>query len=79
MTPDIVIRALHRALYLALVPKRDGTRHHRACREAQVNSRWYGCSDACHFANGALLLAEDWEDEHAVEAPRQAAMFSEGS
>ena len=66
-----LIRALHRALFLALVPKRDGSRHDRNCREARVNSVRYPCSDVCAFATGALLLAQDWESEHADEAPRQ--------
>ena len=60
-----LIRALHKALYLALVPKRDGSRHHRSCLNRTVNASPTACSDACLYVNGACLLAEDWEQEQA--------------
>ncbi len=58
-----VIQALHKALYGALVPKRDGTRHHRSCLNRTVNASPTECSEACWYAVGALLLAEDFADE----------------
>jgi hypothetical protein len=61
----VVIRALHKALYLALVPKRDGSRHHRSCLNRTVNASPTPCSPSCDYAVGALLLAEDWESEQA--------------
>ncbi len=66
-----LIHALHRALYLALVPKRDGTRHHRSCLNRTVNASPTPCSPSCDYAVGALLLAEDWCDEQVDEQPRQ--------
>lgn len=73
----LLIRALHRALYTALVPKRDGSRHHRACLNRTVNASPTACSDACEYAVGALLLAEDWEDRQL--RPVQAPLFGEAS
>lgn len=58
----VVIAALHRALYAALVPKRDGSRHHRSCLNRTVNASPTPCSEACRYAVGACLLAEDWSD-----------------
>jgi hypothetical protein len=57
-----LIHALHTALYGALVPKRDGTRHHRSCLNRTVNASPTECSPACGYAVGACLLAEDFED-----------------
>lgn len=75
----IVIHALRVALHAALYPRADGSRHDRNCREARVNSVRYACSDACEYATGALLLAEDWEDglEIVAPAPTQPALFDE--
>ncbi len=60
-----LIRALHRALYLALVPKRDGSRHHRSCLNRTVNASPTACSDACLYVNGACLLAAVWSERQA--------------
>jgi len=64
-----VIAALHKALYGALVPKRDGTRHHRACLNRTVNASPTECSRACDYAHGALLLAEDWDEQASFLEP----------
>lgn len=60
-TAEQLIHVLHTALYGALVPKRDGTRHHRSCLNRHVNASVTPCSPACEYAVGAALLAEDWE------------------
>lgn len=57
-----VILALHKALWLSLVPRADGSRHHMRCRNARVNSQMFPCSDPCEYVNGAALLAEDWSE-----------------
>jgi hypothetical protein len=62
-----LIRALHKALYLALVPKRDGTRHHANCINRHVNASPQPCSRKCDIATGALLLAEDWSEQEGGE------------
>jgi hypothetical protein len=68
-TAEQLIHALHAALYGALVPKRDGTRHHRSCLNRTVNASVTPCSDPCLYANGALLLAEDYADSHPRPRP----------
>lgn len=64
-----LIRVLHQALYDALEPKPDGTRHHWACRNRHVNASVTPCSDRCQFANGAALLAEDYATSHPRPRP----------
>jgi hypothetical protein len=56
-----LIHALHTALYGALKPRADGSRHHLNCINRHVNAIPRPCSPACEYATGALLLAEDWE------------------
>jgi hypothetical protein len=68
-TAEQLIHALHAALYGALVPKRDGTRHHRSCLNRTVNASVTPCSDACRYAVGACLLAEDWAESHPRPRP----------
>lgn len=58
----VVIAALHRALYAALVPRADGSRHDRGCINRHVNAIPRACSPACEYATGALLLAEELEE-----------------
>ncbi len=58
-----VIPALHRALYAALYPRADGSRHDRNCINRHVNAVARSCSDACRYATAAVLLAEDWETD----------------
>ncbi len=74
MTDATVIRALHKALYGALVPKRDGSRHHRACLNRTVNASPTECSPACGYAVGTLLLAEDWAAANPSQ-PLQASFL----
>jgi hypothetical protein len=38
----------------ALMPKRDGTRHHYACLNRHMNASDTPCSDRCVKANGLL-------------------------
>lgn len=42
----------------ALIPKRDGTRHHRACLNRTVNANSTPCSPKCVKANRLLTAHE---------------------
>jgi hypothetical protein len=56
-----LINALHVALYGALKPRSDGSRHHLNCINRHVNAIPRPCSPTCEHITGVLLLAEDWE------------------
>ena len=51
----------------ALIPKRDGTRHHRACLNRTMNASPTPCSDRCVTANRLLRTRPEqqgslWEE-----------------
>lgn len=67
----VVLRAMRTALYAALYPRADGSRHDRNCFNRKPNSSPTPCSPACRYATGAYLLAEDLTADEAPVPARE--------